>query len=263
MNITKYNKNTYTYSSVLKLLKMIRIPYPMKDYYNNVIPLNIFQTWQTKQLPPLMKETSDLIQHLNPKFNYFLFDDNDCREFIKNNFEDDVLNAYDTLIPGAYKADLWRYCVLYKKGGIYLDIKYRPFNKFRFINLTEKEHFVLDNDNIGIYNALMVCLPNNEILLKAIKQIVDNVKIKYYGSCPLKPTGPKLLASLFREYEKNNIVDMTHFFYETHEYRIIIFNNHIIMKSYNGYLQEYNKYKKIEHYSELWKNRKIYHDYTD
>ena len=49
------------------------------------------------------------IKNLNPKFNYFLFDDNDCREFIRLNFRPDVLNAYDRLIPGAYKADLWRY----------------------------------------------------------------------------------------------------------------------------------------------------------
>ena len=35
----------------------------------------------------------------------------------------DVLNAYDSLIPGAYKADLFRYLVLYREGGVYLDCK--------------------------------------------------------------------------------------------------------------------------------------------
>jgi mannosyltransferase OCH1-like enzyme len=119
-------------------------------------------------------------------------------EFIKENFSEDVLNAYNSLIPGAYKADLWRYCILYKQGGIYIDVRYFPYNGFKFINLTEKEHFVLDlpscNTGIsGIYNALMVCLPGNEILLKAINQIVENVSTKYYGNCWLEPTGPLLL----------------------------------------------------------------------
>lgn len=60
--------------------------------------------------------------------------------------------------------------------GIYLDIKYQPINGFKFINLAEKEHWVLDCNKIGIYNALMVCKPGNNILLQAIKQIVENVK---------------------------------------------------------------------------------------
>jgi len=151
------------------------------DEYNIVVPPNIFQTWHTKQLPPMMFKSIQQIKKNNPRFNYFLFDDNDCREFIKNNFSQDILNAYDSLIPGAYKADLWRYCVLYKFGGIYLDIKYIPVNGFKFINLLEQEHWPLDINKKNIYNALLICKPRNEILLKAINQIVENVKNKYYG----------------------------------------------------------------------------------
>lgn len=68
------------------------------DEYNIVVPPNIFQTWHTKQLPPMMFKSIQQIKKNNPRFNYFLFDDNDCREFIKNNFSQDILNAYDSLI---------------------------------------------------------------------------------------------------------------------------------------------------------------------
>ena len=114
-----------------------KIPYPLKRYYNPVIPLNIYQTWHTKDLPPLMKNAVNKIIYNNPRFNYQLFDDDDCRNFIKDNFDSSVLNAFDSLIPGAYKADLWRYCILYKNGGVYLDIKYEYVNCFKFINLME------------------------------------------------------------------------------------------------------------------------------
>ena len=79
--------------------------------YNIQIPANIFQTWESKRLPKLMYNAVKKIRRFNPRFNYHLYDDNECREFIKNNFDNEVLNAYDTLIPGAYKADLWRYCI--------------------------------------------------------------------------------------------------------------------------------------------------------
>ena len=58
---------------------------------------------------------------------HYLFNDADCREFIAREYPPDVLMAYDLLIPTAFKADLWRYCVLYKYGGVYLDVKLGGF----------------------------------------------------------------------------------------------------------------------------------------
>ena len=198
------------------------------------------------------------IKNLNPNFNYFLYDDNDCREFIKLYFRHDVLEAYDKLIPGAYKADLWRYCVLFIKGGIYLDIKYTPLNGFKFINLTESEHLVYDIDGVNIYNALMVCLPGNQLLINAINRIVENVENKFYGNSFLEPTGPKLLSKLITEDNKS-IVDLNHTELNgDNNYRIIYFNGKPILKSYNGHINEREKNSKKRHYSHLWNERRIY-----
>ena len=78
-----------------------------------MIPLNIFQTWKTKELPPKMQEIVNKLKKQNPEFKHYLFDDNDCRNFIKKHFNKDVLQAFDNLIPGAYKADLFRYQILW------------------------------------------------------------------------------------------------------------------------------------------------------
>ena len=204
-----------------------------------------------------MRERVELLKKQNPRFNHYLYDDNDCREFIKNNFKPDVLNAYDSLIPGAYKADLWRYCILFINGGIYLDIKYSPLNGFKFINLTESEHLVADINNIGIYNALMVCLPRNEVLFKAIRQIVENVRNKYYGSNFLEPTGPNLLPKFISTSDK--IVDLKHKeLIVDNNYRVIYFNDIPILKTYHGHCAEAQKYSIKQHYSILWNNKKIY-----
>ena len=241
----------------IELKIKVKVPYPVKEKYYPVIPLNIYQTWHTKDLPPLMKNAVNKIIYNNPGFNYQLFDDNDCRNFIKDNFDTNVLNAFDSLIPGAYKADLWRYCILYKNGGVYLDIKYAPFNGFRFINLMEKEHWVLDMDKNGIYNALIVCKPNNEILLKAINKVVDNVKNRFYGNSPLEPTGPLMLSQFFTQNDKKNF-DMYHDIYQSVENRFIFLNGYLVLKSYNSYLNEHNKNKKVDYYGSLWVSRNIY-----
>jgi mannosyltransferase OCH1-like enzyme len=232
--------------------------YPNKKNYNLTIPANIFQTWHTKKLPPKMYQAIKYIKTNNPGFKHFLFDDNDCREFIKNNFDISVLNAYDRLIPGAYKADLWRYCILYKLGGIYMDIKYIPVNNFKLINLLEQEHWVLDNGGGGIYNALMVCKPNNEILLKSINQIVENVRNRFYGNGFLQPTGPGLLAKYFTEEDKQNFA-IKHILKGTNDFdKYILLNNYDILRCYPGYVSEREVYSSKKHYAVLWKERNIY-----
>ncbi len=253
-----YMKTIEEEKKLIEFEKTLAVPYPIKTNYNVIIPTNIFQTWHSKILPPLMAQSIFKIKFLNPNFKYFLFDDNDCREFIKLYFRKEVLDAYDKLIPGAYKADLWRYCVLFIKGGIYLDIKYTPLNGFKFINLTESEHLVYDIDGVNIYNALMVCLPGNKLLIDAINKIVENVKNKFYGDSYLEPTGPKLLSKIMTQHDKT-VVDLRHKeLNNDSNYRIIYFNDTPILKSYNGHATERDQNSIKKHYSYLWNQRRVY-----
>ena len=229
-----------------------------KPNYNSIIPLKIFQTWYTKDLPPKMKTRVEILKRQNPRFEHFLFDDNDCREFIRTKFPSDVLNAYDSLIPGAYKADLWRLCVLYIHGGIYMDIKLVCVNGFKLIELTEANHFIKDRlAPLSIFNSCMVCQQNHPYLLIAINKIVENVKSKVYGSSPLDPTGPALLAKYFTSEEKNAF-DIKHRLYGINDGdKYIKFNDNLILKCYSGYFSE-RKSSTIKHYAELWNNRRVY-----
>ena len=241
-------------------LTKFRVPFQFKETYNPVVPLKIYQTWHTKKLPPNMFKNIIDIKNKHPRFEYFLFDDNDCREFIKNNFSEEVLWAFDKLIPGAYKADLWRYCILYKQGGIYLDIKFKCINGFRMIALTEKEYFVNDINKIGIYNGLIVSKPGNQILLNCINDIVNNVKNKFYGEGCLYPTGPMLIDKYFNDkYKRENELNMeTLNISSTEKQHLIKYNNTYIFCVYNNYRDEQKIFQKKEHYGILWTNKNIY-----
>ena len=252
--IKKYIEDTYKINLYNKLIK----PFPLKTSYNSIIPLDLYTCWHTKELPPLMRANYDFLVKDNTKFTFHLYDENECREFIKTHFRPDVLYAYDHLIPGAYKADLWRYCVLFIKGGIYLDIKFSCINGFKLIALTEQEHFVKDRPVKCVYNALIAALPGNVILYNCIRQIVDNVTNKYYGFDWLEPTGPRLLGRYFTQNKNFNL------YYKTTEVEnkineyYIVFYDRIILKQYNGYRDEQVKYQKNLYYPRLWENRQIY-----
>jgi mannosyltransferase OCH1-like enzyme len=273
-----YNNHIYQHyyklSTPLNDDNIKSITYTPTPMSKRVIPLYIFQTFYTKQLSPEMQESTNKIKSTNPEFTYILADDTDCYEFIKNNFPEPVADAYLRLIPGAYKADLWRYCVLYIYGGIYLDIKYRPINGFKFINLVDKEHYVLDlpylqNMNIyGLYNAFMICKPKNTILLKCIEEIVKNVQTKYYGTSPLEPTGPILLGKIYSSYNDIDNIDTClsikkkykFIFILEQQQENILYKNIPILEAYSSYRSEQKKSFKNPHYSKLWKDRRVYLD---
>jgi mannosyltransferase OCH1-like enzyme len=223
------------------------------------IPLHIYQTWHTKELPPKMKDRVESLKTTNPEFEHHLFDDNDCREYIKENFNVSVLNAYDKLIPGAYKADLWRCCILYKRGGIYMDIKMTCINGFKLIELTKQNHFVKDRIlPLSIYNAFMVCQPNSPLLLKAINRIVINVQNRFYGKNPLEPTGPLLFGNIILRNRLKPNIDLFHFYGGGY---IIYKNRFVISTSYPEYDNERRiSYDKLntKRYDKLWNERKIY-----
>ncbi len=240
------------------------IDFPMKESYQSIIPLDVYQTWSSKELPFKMKEFRDKMIEENPEFTFHLYDDEDCKTFIQEHFHPLVLWAYQSLKPGAYKADLWRYCVMFIKGGIYMDIKYRPIRGFRLIALTEKEHFVKDfsfikkkeiaEKNGGIYNALIVAKPQNLIFKNCIQQIIKNVKNQNYGVNPLAPTGPLLFKKMISDEDKRRIQMQFH-----REHEIIYYMNYPILQYYPDYRKEQKMVNPHNHYHELWKSKDIYH----
>ena len=185
----------------------------------NKIPKIIHQTYESKNIPGLIKNRPQSWKNLNPSFKYVFYNSNDRMNFIKNNFKPRVLQAYNKLIPGAFKADLWRYCVLYKKGGVYADIGLECLKPLEsYINFNN-DYFVFPMDyklvyyNHGIYQAFLASVPQNILLKLTIDKCVDNILNEDYGSGSLDVTGPVMLGTEVFDYlEKNNINIETKFY---------------------------------------------------
>ena len=220
------------------------------------IPKNLYTHWH-EELPPMMKKNYEWMKKENPEIKFHLYNEKKSRDFIKKHFDKEVVDAYDSLIPYAYKSDLWRYCILYVNGGIYLDIKYKCVNGFKLCYLT-KETFVKDRPDGCVYNALLVTKPKNKIMLKCIEQIVSNVKNRYYGPGALYPTGPGLLGSFFGKKIEQLELSFIGFEKINKDLCGIIIDDYFILTYYEGYRKEQSKYKNLKYYSDLWIERNIY-----
>ena len=107
------------------------------------------------------------------------------------------------LFQGAYKADLWRYCVLYIHGGVYVDIKAQLLvglndvisEDIQFLSIKDKPS---DSSNsllsTYILQAFLCAKPKHAFLKKAIDLIVSNVESGDYGYETISITGPGLIG---------------------------------------------------------------------
>lgn len=110
------------------------------------IPLQIWQTYKTKALPPSGIEAHNTWIHLNPEFSCFLCDDVDIENYIQQNWPSDFLKFFHALPIGAMKADWWRYLILASEGGVYSDIDsicIRPVREWELKGQTSVPHVLL------------------------------------------------------------------------------------------------------------------------
>ena len=171
--------------------------------------MNIYAYWYQGQLNPFTKNSMEQTQKNNPYLNYKLFDNPKSRTFLRDNFDPIVLECYDILKPKAYKSDLLRYCLLYKYGGIYIDIKLilNPVPKSLFKNedylfAHGKKRRKFDFKPIET-SFLYFKKPNNIRLLEVIKEIVINVKGRDKTNHNLLITGPLLVGKKFQGVTPN------------------------------------------------------------
>lgn len=242
------------------------------DFYNNdyeqLIPKIIFQTGYSNVYKNILHFNSIIsFIELNPEYTYIYYDNKDSRKFLKENFNDDVKYSYDLLVPGAYKADLLRYCFLYKYGGCYFDCKQILRYPIRLFLKNDKK-LILCNDVIdkALLNAVIFSISNNEIIMKTIKDCVYNI-INKQGNCALGITGPIFFYKSIKNFitldvlilqnnrPPNDYNDFSKDYYNNN-IKIIKSNIIILNRFYKGY---YDNYLDINHYSKLFNNNEIYY----
>jgi inositol phosphorylceramide mannosyltransferase catalytic subunit len=91
------------------------------------IPKVIHQVYfsKTGRVPAIIRRNIDKICALNPDWDHRLYDDRDMEAFIASTYGEPLLSYYSRIHGsyGASRTDLFRYLLMYKTGGLYLDIK--------------------------------------------------------------------------------------------------------------------------------------------
>jgi mannosyltransferase OCH1-like enzyme len=92
-----------------------------------LIPRVVHQTYPTRELPEVLRAGIDQSIAENPDWAFRLYSAQDRETYIEREYGAEVLAVYQLIRPeyGAARADLFRYLLIYREGGAYLDIKSR------------------------------------------------------------------------------------------------------------------------------------------
>lgn len=149
-----------------------------------MIPKRIIQVWMQG---PLNSKIKDNIMQLNPGYEYLFFSEKDCINYINKYYSEELQQLFENLSNLAHKCDLFRYCYLYKEGGIYIDADLEMKVSCDTIIDTSKSSFITavgahSNNTFGeCTNGFILTEPSNNIFLYLIDFMVANPNPRDYG----------------------------------------------------------------------------------
>jgi len=139
-----------------------------------------------------------------PNIKRVVMSDKECIEFLREEYNEDYVNKFNYFEEGAHKADLFRYAWLYKRGGVYMDIKTQLIKPFEdlFPNKDICYIVVTDPSMCGgranrIYNGIIATPPFNILIFYMLMGTMQMTNAKpYLTNCE---QGYAILKSYFQK----------------------------------------------------------------
>ena len=192
-----------------------------------VIPKIIHQTWKTTSVPEHWRQSFDNCQKLVAQegWEYKLWTDDDNRNLIKS-FYPWFLTQYDTYEKNIHRADVVRYFILHRYGGIYMDLDIAPKTNGMFTAFYElyKNYAIglggnKDGNAVGdqIYtNAFMMSSPRHAFWPHVWGLLKDPFRVHPYKKYLARSdyfnvlfrTGSSMLSDAANTFQTNKTTDV-------------------------------------------------------
>ena len=232
---TRFNLYYYIKYFPLRLISKLIFRYKLKNSkskirYKQKINTTVYQTWVTNKFNKIHYFELLRFRKINPELSFKLFNDEQMNIYMRKNWsKHKISKIYNIMNFGPLRTDIFRYCILYDKGGYYFDIDKmctRPLVSLHPKNATglisfepyfyrkEKNKKVAQFMKISNFNACqwgMGFKKKHKILLKLINNICEkfekNRKTNYktFIEGATKFTGPALFTDTIREFLRKKI----------------------------------------------------------
>jgi mannosyltransferase OCH1-like enzyme len=231
----RFNIYWYVKYMPLKIISKFIFRFKLKNLnakieYKQKISTTVYQTWISNKFSKKHYVQLKKFRKLNPQLSFKFYDQKQMNIYMKNNWgTHKIFKIYNLVNFGPLQTDIFRYCILYDKGGYYFDIdkmclapliSLHPKNASGFVTFEpyyhkkEKNIKVKQIIKIGTYNICQWGFgfkKKHKILIMLINKICEkfenynNYKFKTFIKGATKFTGPALFTDIIRDSIKIKI----------------------------------------------------------
>ncbi len=169
---------------------------------------SLFQFWD-KDIPDAVAELVQGVADANSTLNYLLFDDESAAEFIHAEFGADTVRMYESCVIPAMRADLFRYCFLVKRGGVYIDADYSAVGSIEPLIAAAWKGCLYSREK-GLCNGIMYFNNSgNPLAEKILEMALYNISNRTSNNV-WQVTGPHVLQSIHADESNRDLFDGIH-----------------------------------------------------
>ena len=173
-----------------------------------MIPNIIHQTWKNEDLPPDWASYAESWKTYHPAWEYRFWTDADNRALIAGSYPE-LLAVYDAYPYAILRADLARYCMLHRFGGVYVDMDIECLQPIESLTKGRDCFAVLEPDaqaaHLGmsalVSNAFLGASPGHPFFAAVLKAIARETRQAVSHRDVLDLTGPLCITRVLRSTE--------------------------------------------------------------
>ena len=189
------------------------------------IPRVVYQTAESRMVHPTHAKSIEEFRRLNPDLAFQMFDVTERDIYMHHAWSNHgILDVYERAVFGQMKADIFRYCVVFDKGGYYFDFNKGCAAPLRSLHPPEAEGLVSYETNPELifpetplatalqnpFNLVMQWAfgfrKNHPFLERVIERIVEiepffrDRVFRHPKAALLTMSAPGIFTSVFRDY---------------------------------------------------------------
>ena len=232
----------------------------------------VFQTWREKKFHKKIEKLRKKMIIENPKFQFELFSDEEMNKSIEEYFDKEIIKSYFKLNHYAARSDFWRYLMLHRFGGVYLDIDSLILKDLSPIFFKNKSMLTLEPSKTDFIQWILMFRKDDKVLEKCIELIIENISRNKFKNNIMALTGPtlftnaiKLVLDLNKDLKEIDVSDkvtleklnsLNYFYFSNKQHdEFFLFKhkyNHLlrarrkaIFRNYKPDLEHWSQYQKI------------------
>jgi mannosyltransferase OCH1-like enzyme len=142
-----------------------------------MIPRKIHQIWTKPVLDTQRQNTVNSMRNINKGWRYKLWTLADMSDYVDRNFAHSIVTQWRRINHkyGAVQADLFRYLVMYREGGVYLDVKSLCTLPLETLLLPSDRAVIAGDPYTGWLQWFLISEPEHPFMRETIKRVIDNM----------------------------------------------------------------------------------------